>query len=155
VCVVGVEVGQQDDVGACGVSGRSLAPDSTEVAHPRGQNRVEQKSRAAVLPSDSAVPPPGNRAGHDVVLPSTPANPISAFADATFTSYIIAALGHGRHQHHGQVPLSAAPILRTVHTWNTARDAQAANRHFVVCHATADANSADRVTACVTDESMW
>ena len=72
MCVVGVQVGEQHDVRMGGVPGWNLATDSTEMAHPSGQNWVEQKGCAAVLPGDGAVAPPGHRAGHGVPVPRGP-----------------------------------------------------------------------------------
>jgi hypothetical protein len=64
VGVVEMQVGDQDDVRMGRVFGRNLTPDSTEMAHPSGQNWVEQEGCAVIVPSSSAVPPPCQGAGH-------------------------------------------------------------------------------------------
>lgn len=94
MCVVGVEVGQQDDVGVGGVPGRNLPPHSTEVAHPSGQNWVEEEGCAAVLPGDGAVPPPGHGAGHGVL---TARNPRTAAAPSSIPAMTAVRNVDGAH----------------------------------------------------------
>jgi hypothetical protein len=72
VGVVAVQVGKHDDVCAGGVPGRGLASDSTEMADTGGQDGVEQEGCAAILPGNSAVPPPCHRAAHGVPSPRGP-----------------------------------------------------------------------------------
>jgi hypothetical protein len=64
VCVVEMQMRDQDDVRMGSVLSRSLAPDSTEMTHSGGQNWVEQEGCSAINQSGCAVAPPCQQAGH-------------------------------------------------------------------------------------------